>query len=290
MAAWAVHNAAMPDAATLSELAAFARRNDPDHFLCALFAPPEARETLFLLTAFNHELARARAATSQTMTGLIRLQWWRDVVEEAAAGTPPRRHEVAQPLAESIHAGVLQPEELLALVDAREPEMEDEVPSRDALLALLRGSAGGYAVVAGRVLGAPAAAMPGLQEVGAAFGLAGMLRSIGVLAAQGRCLLPADLLERHGLTPADVVRKPDTPGVSTIARDMAAAGLKSLQAARAALTGVLPRQALAAALPGRLAQRDLRHVLSSRWDAAQPVPPRGIGDRLAVIWGGWRGP
>ncbi|MFC7551889.1 squalene/phytoene synthase family protein [Pseudoroseomonas wenyumeiae] len=279
----------MPDAAPLSELAALARRHDPDRFLCALFAPPKARETLFLLTAFNHELARARAATSNTMTGLIRLQWWRDVVEEAAAGNPPRRHEVAQPLAEAIRAGQLLPEELLPLVDAREAEVEEEMPSRDALLAFLRGSAGGYAVVAGRVLEAPPAAMPHLQAAGAAYGMAGVLRGIGIQAGQGRCLLPSDLLEQHGLTPADVARDPGTPAVATVARALAEETLASLRTARAALRGVLPRKALAAALPARLAARDLRHVLSAGWNPAQPPPPRGLGDRLSVIWGGWRG-
>jgi phytoene synthase len=279
----------MPDTAPLSELAVLARRNDPDRFLCALFAPPEARETLFLLTVFNHELARARAVTSNTMTGLIRLQWWRDVVEEAAAGGTPRRHEVARPLAESIRAGQLRPEELLALIDAREAEVEEEMPSREALLAFLRGSAGGYAVVAGRLLGAPPAAMPRLQTLGAAYGMAGLLRSIGVMAGQGRCLLPSDLLEQQGLTPADVVRGPDAPAIATVGQDLAGQALQSLHQARMALGGVLPRKAVAAALPARLAARDLRHVLSAKWDPAQPPPPRGLGDRLAVMWGGWRG-
>jgi phytoene synthase len=279
----------MPNAAPLSELAALARRNDPDRFLCALFAPPEARDTLFLLTAFNHELARARAATSQAMTGLIRLQWWRDVVEDAAAGKPPRRHEVAQPLADSIRAGLLQPEELLALVDAREAEVEEEMSSRDALQAFLRGTSGGYALVAGRVLGAPPVAMPALQAVGAAYGMAGMLRSLSALAAQGRCLLPADLLEQQALTPADVVREPHAPAVAVIGRDLATQAQQALRQARSALAGTLPKKAVAAALPGRLAERDLRQILSPGWDPALPPQPRGLGDRLSVIWGGWRG-
>ncbi|MBO1074468.1 squalene/phytoene synthase family protein [Roseomonas marmotae] len=279
----------MPDAAPLSELAAFARRNDPDRFLCALFAPPEARETLFLLTAFNHELARARAATTNTMTGLIRLQWWREVVEQAAANTPPRRHEIALPLAEAIRAGRLQPEELMLLIDAREPEMEEEVPSLEALQAFLRGTAGGYAVIAGRILAAPPAAMPGLQAMGAAYGMASLLRGTASLAAQGRCLLPVDLLGQHGLTPADVVRDPRAPAISKLGRHMAAGALESLRHARASLSGTLPRGAVAAALPGRLASRDLRFILSASWNPAEPPPPRGLGDRLAVIWGGWRG-
>ena len=36
------------------------------------------RATLY---AFNHELARAREAVSEPPLALIRLQWWREVVE-----------------------------------------------------------------------------------------------------------------------------------------------------------------------------------------------------------------
>ncbi|MDB5369040.1 MAG: hypothetical protein JWP20_598 [Roseomonas sp.] len=289
MAPQPVHNAAMPDAAPLSELAALARRNDPDRFLCALFAPPAAREALFLLTCFNHELARARAATSNAMTGLIRLQWWRDAVEEAAAGAPARKHEVATPLAAAIREGTLEAGELLGLIDAREAEMEEDIPSREALMAFLRGSSGGYAVVAGRLLGAPPAAMPGLQVAGATYGMAMMLRNTVTLAMQGRCLLPADLLEAHGLTAADVVRDARAPGVAAAGQTLAADMRRSWPGARAALAHSLPRAAIAAALPARFAVRDLRRVMAAGWNPAEPPPPRGAGDRISVTWAGLRG-
>jgi phytoene synthase len=289
MARQARHNAAMPDAAPLSELAALARRHDPDRFLCALFAPAEARETLFLLICFNHELARARAATTNTMTGLIRLQWWRDAVEEAAAGAVPRKHEVAMPLAAAIRDGTLRADELLPLIDAREAEVEEDMPTRDALMAFLRGTAGGYAVVAGRVLGAPPAAMPGLQAAGAVHGMALVLRGIAALAMQGRCLLPADLLEQHGLTPTDVARDPRMPAVSEVTRILALDARRSWAETRVMLARLLPKSAVAAALPARFAARDLRRVLAAGWDPAQPPPPRGFGDRISVSWAGWRG-
>ncbi|MBY0330364.1 MAG: squalene/phytoene synthase family protein, partial [Acetobacteraceae bacterium] len=82
----------------LSPPAAIARAEDPDRFLCALFAPAARREALFALIAFNHELARARAAARTPLIALMRLQWWRDAVRDAAAGKPARRHEVAGPL------------------------------------------------------------------------------------------------------------------------------------------------------------------------------------------------
>lgn len=278
----------MAEPAPLSPLAETARRNDPDRFLCALFAPAERRETIFLLIAFNHELARAREMTTNPVAALIRLQWWRDAVQEARGEGPVRRHEVAGPLAAAIRAGTLDAEDLLAMIDAREAEAEEEMPSRGALLAYLRGSAGGFAVAAGRALGAPAESLPGLQALGVAYGMAGLLRSIPAQAMQHRSLLPADLLAEHGLTPAEAAHDPRKPGVAIVGRSLAEEGLAVLRDGRKHLSG-LPRGAVAAALPGRLAERDLRRMLAKGWDPSQPPPPRGFADRLAVMWAGWRG-
>ncbi|MFB9971817.1 squalene/phytoene synthase family protein [Pseudoroseomonas cervicalis] len=278
----------MPDPAALSPLAALARRHDPDRFLCALFAPPERRETLFLLIAFNHELARAREAASNAMTALIRLQWWRDAVTEAGTEAPPRRHEVATPLAEALRQGQLSAEDLHAMIDAREAETEEEIPSDSALLAYLRGTAGGFAVAAGRALGAPSASLAGLQSLGAAYGMAGVLRSIPQQSLQGRSLLPAETLARHGLAPADMARDPRQQGAAQAVAELARQGQVLLAEGRSRL-GRLPRGAVAAALPARLAARDLKALAGGGYDPTRPPAPRGLGDRLAVAWAGFAG-
>ena len=224
----------MAAAPELSPVAEFARRHDPDRFLCALFAPAERREALFALIAYNHELARAREAAKTPLIALMRLQWWREAVEHAAAGKPPRRHEVAAPLHAAIAAGTLDAADLLALADAREAEAEEEgIPTREAFAAYLRGTAGGFAVAAGRLLGAPPALLPALQQAGAAYGLAGVLRSVPALAGQGRCLLPQDALAEAGLTPEAVVQAPEA--ARPVVAALAAAGQRPLDAARAAL-------------------------------------------------------
>jgi phytoene synthase len=278
----------MAEAAPLSPIAVLARRHDPDRFLCALFAPAESREAMFALIAFNHELARAREAATNPLAAAIRLQWWREAVEEAAAGAPPRRHEVAAPLHAAIASGALDAGSLTAMADAREAETEEGgIPSREALHAYLRGTAGGFAVAAGRLLAAPAATLVGLQALGAAYGMAGLLRAVPVLAAQGRCLLPRDLLEAQGLNPETVLREPGAAGVRAVAAELAEDGRRWLAEGRAVLRGggALPRRALAAALPAALAARDLRRVP----DTGAPPRPRSLGDRLAVTLAGLRG-
>jgi phytoene synthase len=268
-------------ASPLPPLGAFLRAHDPDRFLAAPFVPAAARDAFLALAAFNHELARAREAATNPIVALIRLQWWRDAVAEAAAGRPARRHEVAGPLHAAIVSGGLAAADLQGLVDAREAEAEEAgIPTRDAFGAYLRASAGGFALAAGRLLGAPDAALPLLQRLGALQGLAGVLRNVPAHAAQGRCLLPADALAEAGLSAAAVIADPAAAG--PLCRALAAEGGTLLAAAR---RESLPPEALPAVLPVVLAARDFRRIAAGR-----PVPtPRALGDRLAVMSAGFRG-
>jgi phytoene synthase len=265
-------------------IAASVRRNDPDRFLTALFAPPERRESLLTLYAFDHELARAREVTSQPTLALIRLQWWREVVEGER-----RRHEVATPLAALLDEGRLAPEALLPVIDAYEIEAEPCIETLAAWRDWLLGSAGGVAVAAGRLLGAHDPDT--LRDAGAAFGAARVIRRNGILAARGRCLLPADLLAEQGISVHDAIAAPGTAEVTAVLRRLAAEGERWLAGAP---SGRIPRHYVAAALPAILARRDLRRATLRH---ADPGPrgrhadpgPRGLADRLAVIRAGLTG-
>lgn len=255
----------------MSPVGALVRRNDPDRFLTALFAPAERRETLFVLYAFNHELARAREVVSEPLLALIRLQWWREVVEGAR-----RHHEVAGPLGAALDSGVLDAGDLVAMIDAREAEAEPAIPTLGDWRDYLAGSAGSLALAAGRLLGAPQP--EALRMPGAAYGAAGVLRSVPALARRHRCLLPADVLARHGLSVEAAIAAPLAAPV------LAAIG----ELAREARTWLgqadlrLPRATRAAILPAVLARRDL----------AKPPPlpiKRGLADKLAVVRAGLLG-
>lgn len=235
------------------EIAALVRRHDPDRFLTALFAPQARRPALFALYAFNHELARAREVASEPTLALIRLHWWREVVEGA-----PRRHPVATSLAAAIAEGALVPDDLLALIAAREAVVEDGgFASVAGWRDWLARGAGGLAVAAARALGA--AAPEDVRAHGALYGAAGVLRLAAIGGGAG--LLP-----------------PGDDGVAALAR-----------AARAAAPDRRRHDptTLAAALPAVLARRDLRRLMHGRPVAA--ASGRGLGDRAAVMLAGLRG-
>lgn len=252
----------------LSACPALVQANDPDRFLTAMFAPTEKREALMVLYAFNHELARAREVASQPVLGLMRLQWWREVVEGAE-----RRHEVASPLAELIAQGALPREGLLRMIAAREQEAdEDGFTTTEAWRDYLRGAAGGVAVAAGQALGADAATLARLEALGAAYGVAGLLRNVAAHARQGRCLLPGDALAAAGLDAHVVIAGREPATVRRVVRGLVGEGRALLRAGR----GWMDRSVIAAGLPAALARRDLASI-ETVW------PERGFGDRLAVI-------
>jgi phytoene synthase len=201
-----------------SALLVHVRRADPDRYFCSLFAPADKREALWLLYTFNHELARAREVTSEPTLALLRLAWWREVVEGAE-----KHHEIATPLSAALQDGKFERDDLLALIAARE---EEEIPDFDSFMNYARGTAGRLARIAGKLLGADAQTV---EDLGTAYGISGILRAAPILASQNRSLLPADG------TPEAVLA----------------------DAARNLLNAQPPRAALAAALPAVYAKRDL---------------------------------
>jgi phytoene synthase len=206
--------------ATSSALLLHVRRADPDRFFCSLFAPPEKRHLLLLLYAFNHELARAREVASEPTLALIRLTWWREVVE----GTE-KKHEIATPLSAALRENVFSPDDLAALIEAREAEA-GEIADFDSFMNYARGTAGRLARIAGKLLGADSEA---IEDLGTAYGISGILRAAPFLLRQNRSLLPTD-------------------GTSEA---------KLIEAARALLNATPPPKTRAAWLPAAYAKRDL---------------------------------
>lgn len=256
-------------------LADLVRKHDPDRFLTVLFAPADRRDALLTLYAFNNELARARSVVSEPPLALIRLQWWREVVDGEA-----KRHEVATPLHEALAAGHLHATDLLPLIDARDQEAYGEFTTLDDWRAWLLSGAGGLSVAAARALGTPD--LERFRAFGAAYGVAALLRATGALASQHRCLLPQDLLLRHGLSPEAFIHDPSAAPSRAVLADVAREGAALLRAARSVPKAAVPKAAVAAALPAVLARRDF-----ARWPNLHQ--PRRFGDRFAVVTAGLTG-
>ncbi|MDY6859076.1 MAG: squalene/phytoene synthase family protein [Pseudomonadota bacterium] len=160
------------------------RRGDPDRFLSAMAAPATAREKLFPLYAFNLEVARAPWVASEPMIAEMRLQWWRDALEEIGQGGTVRRHEVVTPL--SVMLTPPDAARLDRLVQARRWDVyRDAFEDAAHFDEYIDATAGHLMWTAARALGA-ATGEAAVRDFAYAAGVANWLMAIPELEARGR--------------------------------------------------------------------------------------------------------
>jgi phytoene synthase len=182
-----------------------ARKFDKERFLCALFAPSSEREKLFTLLAFNYEIAKIRETVTDPMTGLIRLQWWRETVEGIYAETI-RNHEVAKPLAELIQAQSLSQTYFDTLLNAREEDLDDAPPATlEHLIAYAEQTSSSLYQLMLEALGVQDNIyQQAATHLGIAWSLTGIMRAMKFPTAK-RLMLPSSLLETQNINVDDII-------------------------------------------------------------------------------------
>jgi phytoene synthase len=267
------------------QAAAQLREHDRDRYYAALFAPPESRPHLFALYAFGSEIARIRDVARDALPGEVRLQWWRDLFEDEArdgAGGNP----LAMALLQTIDAKRLPRQAFANLIDARVSDLYDDPVSgwddleghcgetssaliRLACLVLADGADPGGATEAG--------------HAGVAIGITGLMRALPWHARQGRVLLPAELLDRHGVSRADILAGDDSPGLRSALAECRARARSHLAAtregARHIRADIMPAFLPCALVDGYLKQmeRPDYHPFRSRIERADWL-------KLAIMW------
>lgn len=117
-----------PSLASTEDFDARLKRTDEDRWLATRYAPREGRERLVALYLLNQELQRT-LHTSEPMLGKIRLQWWRETIDQIAGPGPVRRHDLAEELARITRT----PADLIApistLIDRFDDVLDDHLHS-----------------------------------------------------------------------------------------------------------------------------------------------------------------
>ena len=234
------------DGALAARLAQTVRAADPDRYFASLFAPAPARPYLHALYAFNHEVAHVAESVREPMLGAIRLEWWRETVEGAARGTP-RNHDVARGLASLFADHNLSLASFEAIIAARAFDSSgDQFADFAALEAYLDATGGNLMRLAAGILGGDPALV---REAAQAYGMTGLLRSLGFHNRRHKLYLPLDLLTVLGLTPDEFFVLENDPRINAAVRQTALRARDHLLAARKARR---PKAALAALLPASL--------------------------------------
>ena len=164
------------------------RRVSPDRALLGELVPPPNRPPLWAIAAFDWEIARIPELVTEPMLGAIRYQWWRDAWREIAEGNP-RRHPVAEALAESHAVTPFSLDIVDAYIDAREAELDG--PPADLLAMRARAEATG-----GNLARMEAVTLSVDEEraaaIGTAWSMVGEARALAHKLRQSRHGLPAD--------------------------------------------------------------------------------------------------
>ena len=270
----------VPPAIAGDPIASLVREADFDRYASALFAPAEARAHLLALYAFDAELARVWGLVSDPMVGELRLQWWRDALND-----PERADAVAHPVARALEGAIrhgrLPRQALLDLIDARADDLYDDPI---ATLADLEGRIGATSSVVLRLASLICAegADPGGAEAagfaGVAQGLARLLRRL----PRSQMLLPVDRMAAHGVTREDLYESRASPELSRLAAELRDLARRRLAEARSAAAAVDP-VAAPAFLPVALVAGDLDRL--DRADSPlAPPPERARWRRLLQLW------
>ena len=218
------------------------RQLDYENYLCALFLPREHRPAALALRAFNAETASALGATKDPQLALVRLRWWRDVVDAAHdADAEPPDHPVAMALRAVLGqtGGSARTKRWLRrIADARvrdaELGLENLTPSSMAYLEAYS-EATASSVLYLQLDGAgvrDADADHAASHLGKALGMVSLLRGTAHHAKQRRCYLPLDVCAKHGAVVEDVYRGRGTEAIKDAAHEVASVAKAHLDSAR----------------------------------------------------------
>jgi len=232
---------------TLEACVHLVAKGDPDRFNALRAAPEAMQQVMWPLLALNLEVARAPWVASEPMIAEMRMQWWRDALEEIAEGKPPRAHEVAAPLHAVLTGQGAAIKHLDRLIAARRWDVwRDPFPNSAAMTAYLEDTSAGLLLAAAELLGWDTTQEDPLRDAGYGFGLAGWFLAVPALKNTGRQPLPVE----------------DTEALRALAED----GLARLARAR------------------RSAGREAAPLLRMGW-MAEPVLHRAVKDPNGVLDG-----
>lgn len=170
------------------------QQDDRARYETVLFAPRSQQASLWALYAFNQEVAKTRENVTEPALGEIRLQWWRDVVEELRSGTV-REHPVITALAA---VGPSKPVFKLLddLIDARGRDLYDEGPADQPALEDYADSVGGALCEAALRLCQDTEptkqSIDIVRKCGSAWAMLGLVRAIPFHWASNRNYVPGD--------------------------------------------------------------------------------------------------
>lgn len=173
------------------------------------------------LYAFCREVDDIVDECTETGIARIKLQWWRDTMQQTFDGAP--QHPVQKALASSLASFNLPLEYFLEIIDGMEMDLNQTRYASFRDLSL-------YCYRAASVVGLLAAEIFGYEDrrslkyahnLGMAFQLTNILRDVREDASRGRIYIPQDELAQFSVAEADILGSRETEGVKSLLQHQA---------------------------------------------------------------------
>lgn len=187
------------------------RTYDRDRFLISLFFPYKIRESLWGLFAFNHEIAKTQEVVSDSNLGYIRLQWWRENIQEIYnSPKPAQSHYILDQLAQAITEHNLPLKYFESLIRAREYDLGEITPQTlEDTIEYARSTNAPLMALAALITGRNTNTDP-TDIVAINYAVTGLLRAVPFHAAQHKLFIPQKLMEENNITLQNLKKNPDS--------------------------------------------------------------------------------
>ncbi len=183
-----------------------AARSGSSFYYSFLFLPPEQRRAITALYAFCREVDDVVDECSDDALAQTKLEWWRGEIAALFADSP--QHPVTRALQPVIARYNLPQEHFQEIIDGMAMDLQQvRYPSFKELNLYCYRVASVVGMMAAEIFGyEDRQTLKYAHDLGIAFQLTNILRDVGEDAARGRIYLPADEMERFGVSDGDILQ------------------------------------------------------------------------------------
>ncbi|XP_072107820.1 NADH dehydrogenase (ubiquinone) complex I, assembly factor 6 isoform X1 [Mobula birostris] len=246
------------------------RNRDYEGFLTSLLLPSELRCSVFALRAFNVELAQVQDVVSQKTLGLMRIQFWRQLIEDVYSNNPPHQ-PIAIELWKAVRKHKLTKRWFLRIIDERERNLNEKAYRNiQELESYAENAQSSFIYLLLEVLGVrDLHADHAASHIGKAQGIVTCLRATPYHSTRRKVYLPLDICLLHGASQEDFIRGNREKHVRDVVFDVASQAHVHLEHARS-FYGKVPSRAYPAFLQTVILDDYLKKIRKVDFDVFHP--------------------
>ncbi|XP_076470134.1 NADH dehydrogenase (ubiquinone) complex I, assembly factor 6-like [Babylonia areolata] len=260
------------------------KKHDYENYLCCLLLPKQVQRAGFAVRAFNVEVAQVRDVVSEKTTGVMRMQFWKDAVENLLQGAPPQT-PVAVELAGAARYFKLSKRHFTNIIEARAEQLEtDGFRTIEEVEKYAENTASSLHYLMLECLGVKNIhADHAASHLGKAQGLTTLLRALPYHAQRRRVYLPLELIVKHKVSQEDVIRGRSEQNLLDAVYDLATVAHTHLQTARS-LQKDVPKEALAAFLNTLPCDLFLQKLETANFNVFDPALQKRNSSLALHLW------